>query len=43
MESLVNDSRTIIDVEKVILPNHEPTKHSTKRNGLVYAYAANTN
>ena len=28
---------------KIIIPNHEPTKHSLKRNGLVRAYAANTN
>jgi protein phosphatase PTC2/3 len=26
-----------------LVPNHEPTKHSLKRNGLVRAYAANTN
>ena len=25
------------------LPNHEPTKCSFKRNGIVKAYAANTN
>lgn len=25
------------------LPNHEPTKCSVKRNGIVKAYAANTN
>jgi protein phosphatase 2C family protein 2/3 len=28
---------------KIIIPNHEGTKHSVKRNGLVRAYAANTN
>jgi hypothetical protein len=32
-----------IDLFKVILPNHEPTKCSTKRNGIIKAYAANTN
>lgn len=28
---------------KIIIPNHEPTKCSIKRNGMVLAYAANTN
>ncbi len=28
---------------KIIIPNHESTKHSLKRNGVVRAYAANTN
>jgi hypothetical protein len=28
---------------KIIIPNHEPTKCSVKRNGMVLAYAANTN
>ena len=28
---------------KIIIPNHEPTKCSLKRNGVVRAYAANTN
>lgn len=28
---------------KIIIPNHETTKHSMKRNGVVRAYAANTN
>ena len=28
---------------KIIIPNHEQTKHSLKRNGVVRAYAANTN
>jgi hypothetical protein len=28
---------------KIIIPNHEPTKCSVKRNGMVVAYAANTN
>ncbi|CDW84010.1 protein phosphatase 2c containing protein [Stylonychia lemnae] len=28
---------------KIIIPNHEPTKCSVKRNGVVVAYAANTN
>ncbi|CDW80413.1 serine threonine protein phosphatase [Stylonychia lemnae] len=28
---------------KIIIPNHESTKHSVKRNGVVRAYAANTN
>ena len=33
----------VIDPETVILPNHEPTKCSTRRNGILRAYAANTN
>jgi protein phosphatase 2C family protein 2/3 len=28
---------------KIIIPNHEPTKCSVKKNGVVLAYAANTN
>ena len=28
---------------RIIIPNHEPTKCSNKRNGIVRAYAANTN
>ena len=28
---------------KIIIPNHEPTKCSVRRNGEVIAYAANTN
>lgn len=28
---------------KIVIPNHEPTKCSVKRNGMVVAYAANTN
>ena len=28
---------------RIIIPNHEPTKCSIKRNGIVQAYAANTN
>ena len=32
-----------IDPTKIFLPKHEPTKCSTKRNGIVSAYAANTN
>lgn len=31
------------DVKNVILPNHEPTKCSVKRNGIIKAYGANTN
>jgi hypothetical protein len=26
-----------------LLPNYEPTKHSSSRNGVIRAYAANTN
>ena len=32
-----------IDPTKIILPKHDPTKCSTKRNGIIRAYAANTN
>jgi hypothetical protein len=32
-----------LDNNKDFLPNHEPTKCSFKRNGIVKAYAANTN
>ena len=32
-----------LDPTKIFLPKHEPTKCSTKRNGIVTAYAANTN
>jgi hypothetical protein len=28
---------------RIVIPNHEPTKCSMKRNGIVRAYAANTN
>lgn len=28
---------------KIVIPNHEPTKCSLKKNGVVSAYAANTN
>jgi len=28
---------------RIVIPNHEPTKCSFKRNGIVRAYAANTN
>lgn len=28
---------------RIVIPNHEPTKCSLKRNGIVRAYAANTN
>src|SRR5947209_3494296 len=28
---------------RIVIPNHEPTKCSVKRNGIVRAYAANTN
>ena len=28
---------------RIVVPNHEPTKCSFKRNGIVRAYAANTN
>ena len=31
------------DPTKVVLPNHEPTKCSVKRNGVIKAYGANTN
>jgi hypothetical protein len=27
----------------IMIPNHEPAKYSLKRNGIVRAYAANTN
>ena len=28
---------------RIVIPNHEATKCSLKRNGIVRAYAANTN
>ena len=28
---------------RIVVPNHEPTKCSLRRNGIVRAYAANTN
>lgn len=34
---------TKLDPSQVTLPNHDPTKCSTKRNGVIKAYAANTN
>jgi hypothetical protein len=33
----------VIDPRTLILTNHEPTKASIKRNGIIRAYAANTN
>ena len=44
-----NSEKTQSDVialqpgHKIVIPNHEPTKCSMKRNGAVRAYAANTN
>jgi len=32
-----------IDPNSIILPNHLPTKCSAKKNGIILAYAANTN
>jgi protein phosphatase 2C family protein 2/3 len=29
--------------QRIVIPNHEQTKCSFKRNGIVRAYAANTN
>eukprot|EP00347_Sterkiella_histriomuscorum_P007122 403350178 len=37
------DSMPLQPAHKIIIPNHESTKHSVKRNGVVRAYAANTN
>jgi hypothetical protein len=31
------------DLSNVFLPNYEPTKCSSKKNGVVKGYAANTN
>ena len=32
-----------IDPDTIVLPNHDVTKASYKKNGIVKAYAANTN
>lgn len=37
------DTMPLQPAHKIIIPNHESTKHSLKRNGVVRAYAANTN
>ena len=37
------DGMPLQPAHKIIIPNHESTKHSLKRNGVVRAYAANTN
>lgn len=37
------DGMALQPAHKIIVPNHESTKHSLKRNGVVRAYAANTN
>ena len=38
-----NQTNIPIVIKKISIPNHEPTKCSVKRNGIVKAYAANTN
>jgi len=43
MVSKTNVNSVQVPAQKVIIPNHEPTKCSVKRNGIVKAYAANTN
>ena len=37
------DDKQIQAAHKIIIPNDDPTKTSTKRTGVVRAYAANTN
>lgn len=44
VESFIEgDEGYCIDPKHVILPHFEPARHSTKNNGLIHAYAANTN
>ena len=40
---LEGDEGYCLDPENVILPNFEDARHSSKTNGLIQAYAANTN
>ena len=39
----IHTSNKKYDASSLILPNHEPVKHSNKSNGIIRAYAANTN
>jgi hypothetical protein len=50
IESMVKDSvpegETQLEIQpgqRIVIPNYEQTKCSFKRNGIVRAYAANTN
>lgn len=40
---LEGDEGYCLDPDHVILPNFEEARHSSKPNGLIQAYAANTN
>lgn len=40
---LEGDEGYCLDPNHVILPNFEEARHSTKNNGMIQAYAANTN
>jgi len=42
-ESQPSSQPTLQPGPRIVIPNHEPTKCSFKRNGIVRAYAANTN
>jgi hypothetical protein len=43
-QAALGDSKVGIQpAHKIIIPNDDPTKTSTKRTGVVRAYAANTN
>ena len=40
---LDGDEGYCLDPKNVILPNFDKARHSQKQNGLIQAYAANTN
>lgn len=42
-ETLASTALPLQPGTRIVIPNHEPTKCSFKRNGIVRAYAANTN
>ena len=44
LESLLDPNEDFyFDPRQVMLPNFEPARHSSKKNGIIRAYAANTN
>ena len=43
IENLLLGDDVPSDANQVVLPNHESTKCSSKKNGVIEAYAANTN
>jgi protein phosphatase 2C family protein 2/3 len=42
-EGNVTEVTELFDISNAVLPNHSATKLSTKRNGKIRSYGANTN